>query len=472
MNYLAEQAQVSLPPAMIAGRMRKGAEGAILFLDCNRPIENEDGITLSIIGRRPWRTISCRKGQCAENGRPSDSDIWSLLRTGQKTGSEDASVLPLPDDLFGFLSYDLALPMLGVPLPPPGEDDPDLPEALFYSFDELAVHHHESGETWLIAGGRLRSAEDALAELHRLLAAPAGPADELPSKDQLMGDPVRDEIPLDSNFSQESYLPAVERVREYIGAGDSYIVNLSRRITADTRRDAWESYLRLRALSPVPYGAFLESDGSGYWPYTPGFAVLSASMEKFLRIRDGLAQTSPIKGTRPRGKTPEEDDRNRQELLDSEKDHAELLMIVDLERNDLARVCTPESVEVLDLFRMEAYASVFHLDATVQGRLAPGRDSVDALAALFPGGSITGAPKKRSMEIISELENTRRGLYTGSLGWLSSHGNADFSILIRTLVHQEGRIWYSTGGGITWDSDPASEYLETCDKAKFLERVV
>ena len=466
MNYLAEQAQVSLPPAMIAGRMRKGAGGAMVFLDCNRPAENEDGITLSIIGRRPWRTITCSAGQCAENGRPSDRDIWSLLRGESGTLSPDTtgeSALPLPDHLFGYLSYDLALPMLGVPLPPPGEDDPSLPEALFYSFDELAVHHHESGETWLIAGGRLRPAEDALADLHRLLAAPAGPADELPTREQLLGESVPEGIHLHSNFSQESYLPAVERVREYIGAGDSYIVNLSRRITAETRRGAWESYLRLRALSPVPYGAFLE---------TPEFAVLSASMERFLRIRAGLAQTSPIKGTRPRGKTPEEDGRNRQELMDSEKDHAELLMIVDLERNDLARVCTPESVEVLDLFRLEAYASVFHLDATVRGRLAPGRDAVDALAALFPGGSITGAPKRRSMEIISELENTRRGLYTGSLGWLSPRGDADFSILIRTLVHQDGRIWYSTGGGITWDSDPGSEYLETCDKAKFLERVV
>ena len=183
-------------------------------------------------------------------------------------------------------------------------------------------------------------------------------------------------------------------------------------------------------------------------------------------------RTRPIKGTRPRGRTPEEDRGNRQALQDSEKDRAELLMIVDLERNDLCPVCTPESVTVENLYRIQAYASVFHLDADVAGTLAPGRNAVDALMALFPGGSITGAPKRRAMEIIAEMEGLRRGVYTGCLGWLDPDGSADFSILIRTLVHQGGRVTYSTGGGITWDSDPEAEYRETQDKARNIEEVI
>lgn len=471
MSTRMELLETSLPPVILAGRMRGRGEGPMIFLDTHRPLPPGDGAAFSIIGRRPWRTLSSHEGICRMDRHAFSGTVWDMLKTAL-AGQREHSLLPDTDCLFGYLSYDLGLPGLDVPIPPRRADDPVLPDALFFAFDELVVHDHRDGRTWLAAGGRLRPAGESLAVLRTLLSASLDPAEIPPTREQMMAEPTPPESRLSSNFSHDAYLPLVERIREYIGAGDTYIVNLSRRICADATRPPWEMYLRLRAFSPVPFGAFLETGQLDGMEPQEGFAVLSASMERYLRVRDGVASTCPIKGTRPRGKTPEEDTRNRLELLESEKDRAELLMIVDLERNDLSRVCTPESVEVRDLFRLEAYASVFHLDATVQGQLAADHDAVDALAALFPGGSITGAPKIRSMEIISELEDTRRGLYTGSLGWLSPDGRADFSILIRTLVRQHDRVWYSTGGGITWYSDPESEYRETEDKARFLERVV
>jgi len=349
-------------------------------------------------------------------------------------------------------------------------EDPDLPDAWFQSFDELVVFDHRSGETTIVTGGRLRPSGASLSELRAALTQPERPDEALPAPPSGTRPETDSGGVLVSNVSREDYMAAVERVRSYIAAGDVYIVNLSRRLTAEATRPAWDNYLQLRACNPVPYGAFFEvTEPAGA---VEPFAILSASMECYLEVRGTAASTVPIKGTRPRGATQTEDEAMRRELLESTKDRAELLMIVDLERNDLARVSRPDSIEVHDLFQVKPYASVYHLDAKVSGRIAPGMDAIDALFTLFPGGSITGAPKKRSMEIISELEGVRRGVYTGVLGWLSPEGDAAFSILIRTLVRQGSRLWYSTGGGITWDSDPAAEYEETCDKARSLERVV
>jgi para-aminobenzoate synthetase component 1 len=200
--------------------------------------------------------------------------------------------------------------------------------------------------------------------------------------------------------------------------------------------------------------------------------VASASPERFLKVTGGLVETRPIKGTRPRGKTPAEDRRWREELWDSEKDRAELVMIVDLERNDLGRVCVPGSVRVPELYRLEEYPTVFHLVSTVVGRLEEGKDTVDLLKASFPGGSITGAPKIRAMEIIEELEPVRRGIYCGSIGYLAFNGDADLNIVIRTLLFTGENIYFQVGGGITIDSDPQAEYLETLDKAIALVRAL
>jgi para-aminobenzoate synthetase component 1 len=265
---------------------------------------------------------------------------------------------------------------------------------------------------------------------------------------------------LRSSFTHERYLQVVARVREYILAGDIFQANLSQRLEAPYDGDPWALYQRLRLRNPAPFAAYLEA---------PGLAVLSASPERFLRIEtDGAVETRPIKGTRPRGIGPEHDAHLGRALVESEKDRAENLMIVDLLRNDLSRVCRPGSVRVPELFALEHFTTVHHLVSTVVGRLAPGVDAIDVLRATFPGGSITGAPKVRAMEIIAELEPSRRGVYCGSIGYLSVTGAADFSIVIRTFLARHGNMYFSAGGGIVADSEPEAEYLETLDKARAL----
>lgn len=268
------------------------------------------------------------------------------------------------------------------------------------------------------------------------------------------------EIGLRSSFTHRGYLDAVARVRDYIVAGDIFQANLSQRLEVRLEEDPWHLYRRLREVNPAPFAAYLEFDG---------LQVASASPERFLQVDPaGHVETRPIKGTRPRGLSPQHDAALSRSLQDSEKDRAENLMIVDLLRNDLSRTCRPGTVRVPELFALEGYRTVHHLVSTVVGELAPGRNATDLLAAAFPGGSITGAPKVRAMEIIAELEPSRRGIYCGSIGYLSTTGAMDTSIVIRTLVAGGGRVTFSVGGGIVADSDPEGEYQETLDKATAL----
>jgi para-aminobenzoate synthetase component 1 len=249
-------------------------------------------------------------------------------------------------------------------------------------------------------------------------------------------------------------------VRDYIFAGDIFQANLSQRFDAPMRESSWALYTRLRSRNAAPFAAFFE---------TAEADVISASPERFLHVDcHGFVETRPIKGTRPRGISPEHDAALGQALTESAKDRAENLMIVDLMRNDLSRVCAPRTVRVSELFSLEHYATVHHLVSTVVGRLESGRDALHLLRAAFPGGSITGAPKLRAMEIIAELEPSRRGVYCGSIGYWSVTGELDTSIAIRTAVVRDGRIYFSAGGGIVADSDPEQEYRETLDKARAL----
>jgi para-aminobenzoate synthetase component 1 len=263
-----------------------------------------------------------------------------------------------------------------------------------------------------------------------------------------------------SSFTHSGYLEAVRRVREYILAGDIFQTNLSQRFEAPLTESPWELYLRMRIRNAAPFAAFFE---------TPEVSVVSASPERFLRVDEsGHVETRPIKGTMPRGFGPEHDGALGQALSESAKDRAENLMIVDLMRNDLSRVCSPGTVRVPELFALEHYATVHHLVSTVVGQLAPGRDAFDLLRAAFPGGSITGAPKVRAMEIIAELEPSQRSVYCGSLGYCSVTGALDTSIAIRTVIAPAGRarVFFSAGGGIEADSDPEQEYRETLHKAR------
>ena len=248
-------------------------------------------------------------------------------------------------------------------------------------------------------------------------------------------------------------------VRAYIKSGDVYITNLTQRFKCETNKSPYDVYRELRRINPAPFSAIMHFEG---------FSIVSSSPERFLSVRNRIVETRPIKGTRPRGKNKAEDDLNRQELLDSEKDKSELIMIVDLERNDLSRVCRKNTLKVTELFKLEEYSTVFHLVSTVTGELKEGYSAIDCIRACFPGGSITGAPKVRSMEVIEELEPTRRNIYTGCLGYLGFDGNADFNIIIRTILMKDGSAYFGVGGGITWESEKHAEYEESLDKARAL----
>lgn len=266
-----------------------------------------------------------------------------------------------------------------------------------------------------------------------------------------------------SNFEKEEYEDAIRKLKDYIRSGDVYIANMTRRIWCENTSPSFEIYEKLRSINKAPFSAYMNFED---------FQVISSSPERFLSVVDGKVHTRPIKGTRPRGKNPKEDKENKEALINSEKDKSELLMIVDLERNDLSKVCTPHSVKVTELFKIEEYATVFHLVSTVEGRLKDGASSIKCIKECFPGGSITGAPKIRAMEIIEELEGLKRNLYTGSIGYFDIRGNCDFNIVIRTIIKKDNRAYFGVGGGITWDSNPEDEWFETIDKAKALMKVL
>ncbi|MCS7173926.1 MAG: aminodeoxychorismate synthase component I [Armatimonadetes bacterium] len=360
----------------------------------------------------------------------------------------------------GYLSYDLGRQVER--LPTLARDDLSLPELWIAWYDAAVVLDHRGRKAAVVARvlpGREEAVEDHVRFLLRALEAAARrpePALEpdLPERSRLR-----------STLTREEYETAVRRALAYIRTGDIFQVNLSQRFSAPWSGDPWLLYRRLRRTNPAPFAAFLDG---GRW------AVVSASPERFLHVdpRTRRVETRPIKGTRPRGRTPEEDLRNAHDLLTSEKDLAELVMIVDLERNDLGRVCEYGTVRVSELRRLEAYPTVWHTVAVVEGRLRPEVVPARLLRATFPGGSITGAPKVRAMEIIEELEPVRRGVYTGAIGWLGWDGGMDLNIAIRTFVVAGGKVYFHAGGGVVVDSDPASEYEESLAKALGLVRAL
>ena len=266
-----------------------------------------------------------------------------------------------------------------------------------------------------------------------------------------------------SNFDRAGYEEAVSKVVEYIRAGDCYQVNLSQRLLAPLREHPLDLYGRLRKLNPAPFAAYFDLGD---------FQILSASPERFLKVENGEVETRPIKGTRPRGRTPEEDAALIADLISNPKDRAENVMIVDLLRNDLGRVCEYGSVRVPTVCEIETFQYVHHLVSEVRGKLRPECGPLDLLRAAFPGGSVTGAPKVRAMEIIAELEPTARGPYCGSLGFIGFDGTMDTNILIRTFTAGGGWLQFPVGGGIVADSDPHREYEETLHKAAGLLRAL
>jgi para-aminobenzoate synthetase component I len=361
--------------------------------------------------------------------------------------------LPFLGGAVGFLSYELCTRLEKLPRAHP-DDLPDIADCEFAFYDALIAHEHATGRTWLVANPVATTpASTLLARLRTTLNPAAKPVCHLISDKP----PELTAVKPTANFNSADYSAAIGRIKSYIASGDVYQVNLTQRFTTPLPCPPYALYQRLRENSPAPFAAYLS-----FGPVQ----IISSSPERFLTLRNGRVETRPIKGTRPRSADPATDTRLAAELLASEKDRAELLMIVDLERNDLGRVCEFGSVRVEKLWHLESHPTVHHLVSTVSGQLRPGLDAIDCVRATFPGGSITGAPKIRAMEIIDELEPHRRHIYTGAIGYIGFDGNADLNIAIRTITCVNGQAYYHVGGGIVWDSEPAAEYQETLDKGR------
>ncbi len=352
-------------------------------------------------------------------------------------------VEPFAGGAVGYVAYDLKNVIER--LPQTVEDDLDLPDLLLMWPRRVLVHDRGAGrlESLVIAYGD---------DVEPACAAPV-PA---PALALSVGE-------LRSDFAHDDYLAAVSRIRDYIRNGDVYQVNMSQRFSAAFEGDPFELWVALYGLNPAPFYAFVQGGDH---------QVLCTSMERFLLHRGKAIETRPIKGTRPRSAAPEEDARWRNELATSPKDDAELSMIVDLLRNDLGRICEARSVKVAEHKRLEAYENVYHLVSIVRGELCERVTPGDILRGTFPGGSITGCPKIRSMEIIDELERHARHVYTGSIGYFGWHGNMDLNIAIRTAIVRNGQCHLSVGGGCVYDSDPQDEYEETLHKGRTFFEIV
>lgn len=420
------------------------------------------GVDPFLIMKSRGREISIitEEGEQRFEGNPFDV-LGSLLERC-KVGDFSAPV-PFVGGAVGYLAYDLC--HFIERLPTSAADDLQLPESYFGFYDAILAFDNLAKRCYVISTGfpeldrtrRLRRAQGRLEEMEYRLSCRY--SIQKPTEDTGCGTKEGRELVLKSNFTTNGYIKAVQKVRDYIAAGDVFQVNLSQRFEAELTVHPYELYRRLREINPAPFASYLNFDE---------VTIVSASPERFLKVDGDWVETRPIKGTRPRGRTAEEDERLAKELLSSIKDRAENVMIVDLERNDLGRVCRYGTVRVTELAILETFPTVFHLTSTVVGRLRPDKTRIDLLKASFPGGSITGAPKVRAMEIIDELEPTRRSVYTGSIGYLSFGDNMDLNIVIRTILVKGNRAYFQVGGGIVYDSEPEAEYQETLDKARAL----
>lgn len=413
-----------------------------------------------IMGALPWLTLSADTQQANviidQETFTLDSNPFELLRwlITQLTLPTGDWPPPLAAGFLGYLSYDLKNCL--EQLPNTGVDDLKLPEMLLYAHSLLVVHDKETNTTQLLIPHRDGVSPAACRDMDFLKAQFYAMSAKSSVKSLSTAGSFNE---LTSNFSQTGYEEAIQQILEYISAGDVYQVNLSQRFQVPFSGDTFALFSHLYQKNPAPFFAYVQAGDH---------QIVSTSPERFLLRSGSRIEARPIKGTMPRGKTASEDQDMRQALISSTKDDAELSMIVDLLRNDIGKVCAPFSVHVAEHKRMEAYQNVFHQVSIVEGKLDSDKDTVDLITATFPGGSITGCPKIRAMEIIDELESHRRHVYCGSIGYLSFHDTMDLSIAIRTATVVNNTLSFSVGGGIVFDSIPKSEYEETLHKGKTL----
>ena len=426
----------------------KGEKDNIL-LDSSK--EDKKLSKYSFIGINPFLKFEVKNEKAHINDNIVEGDPFKVLENliyQHKNDIQDD--IPFLSGAIGYISYDTG--RLLEELPNTSKEDFNIPDMRFIFYKNIIIFDLINDKKYITdLDGNIENIENILKVIHN-------------------GEKINDEIVCEksnnifySNFIKEDYKKAVTKLKEYIISGDVYIANMTQRFWCYNEEESFDIYKKLRSINKAPFSAYLNFED---------FQIISSSPERFIQVFKNKAHTRPIKGTKPRGHNVEEDEKNKLELINSEKDKAELLMVVDLERNDFSKVCKPHTVKVTENFKLEEYATVFHLVSTVQGELKENVSSVRCIKECFPGGSITGTPKIRSMEIIEELEGVKRNIYTGSIGYFDFRGNCDFNIVIRTIIKKDNKAFFGVGGGITYDSIEEDEYNETLDKAKALMRVL
>ncbi len=423
-----------------------------IFLDSGYPAIDRG--RFDFISSRPYKTLTCyAENTYIDDGEEvlcSQQDPFELIKKELGEQLINLTDLPFCGGAMGYFAYDLGRRIES--LPDATENDLGTPDMAIGLYDWVVVVDHHRRQSWLASQCRDENTEKEWDELSKLFHSEACP--------RLQN--FKPTSSIESNTAKPLYAQSFEKIKSYIREGDCYQVNLTQRFSVKVQGQAWDIYLKLRQNNPAPFAAYFNA---------PDGCVLSSSPERFLSIVNGNVETKPIKGTIRRASYANEDKALAEQLLESEKDRAENLMIVDLMRNDISRNCETGSVTVPRLFALESYATVHHLVSTVTGRLKKDRHAVDLLRGCFPGGSITGAPKLRAMEIIEELEPNRRNIYCGSIGYIGYDGNMDTNIAIRTMLHTEGSIYCWAGGGIVADSELESEYQECFEKAAAMLRL-
>lgn len=420
-----------------------------ILLDSSK--EDKNLSKYSFIGINPFLKFEVNNEKVYINDNIVEGDPFNILENLiLKYKNDIQDELPLLSGCIGYISYDAG--RLLEELPNTSKEDFNAPDIRFIFYKNIIIFDLINDKKYITdLDGNIENIESILKKISN-------------------GEKINEEIVPEtsenifySNFIKEDYKKAVTRLKEYIVSGDVYIANMTQRFWCYNGDDSFDIYKKLRSINKAPFSAYLNFED---------FQIISSSPERFIQVFNNKAHTRPIKGTRPRGNNVEEDERNKLELINSEKDKAELLMVVDLERNDFSKVCKPHTVKVTENFKLEEYSTVFHLVSTVEGQLKEDVSSVRCIKECFPGGSITGTPKIRSMEIIEELEGVKRNIYTGSIGYFDFRGNCDFNIVIRTIVKKDNKAFFGVGGGITYDSIEEDEYNETLDKARALMRVL
>lgn len=458
---LIREVESSHTPESLVGQLRRVQDHASTEAVLLRSNFNSPRARYSFVTAGPFLTLRAFGSRCeivsAEKPLIQFGNPWHVLDSLMSRYEVlDEVDLPFPlGGCFGYWGYDLKN-FVEPKLPRRAVNDLDLPDCHVGFYDSVIVFDHQLAKTWIVSTGlqadgsrHVEKAHERLEEWESILTGRS--LEESPVADRMVAG-----VPT-SNMTRAEFIARVARAQKYIRAGDIYQVNLSHRFSAESSLLPWDFFLKLSDISPAPFSAFLDAGD---------FQIASSSPESFLRMSGSHIETRPIKGTRPRSADPDRDAQLTYELQTSAKEMAELVMITDLLRNDLGRVCEFGSVQVPELVRLERYAQVQHLVSTVEGRLRPDVTHFSAFASCFPGGSITGAPKIRAMEIIDELEPVSRGPYTGAIGYLGFNRESQLSIAIRTAVCKERQIHFNVGAGIVADSVPEAEYEETLAKAR------